>query len=55
MKKIGEGNVPVTIRRSFGVDIDAACGQLYPFRYNLAHYQRYAKYPPKVQEKMKSI
>jgi adenine C2-methylase RlmN of 23S rRNA A2503 and tRNA A37 len=29
-----ERNVPATIRQSFGVDIDAACGQLY------ANYER---------------
>jgi hypothetical protein len=35
MEKIAAANISVTARRSFGVDIDAACGQLY------------AKYAPK--------
>lgn len=42
MDKMAAANISVTARRSFGVDIDAACGQLY------------AKYAPKKKDAPKT-
>jgi len=39
MNFFSDANIPVTARRSFGVDIDAACGQL---------FARYSPKPPRV-------
>jgi len=47
MESLAEKNIPVTIRRSFGVEIDAACGQLY------ARYEKKVK--PKLVTKQSAI
>jgi hypothetical protein len=43
MALLTDAGIPVTARRSFGVEIDAACGQLY------------AKYAPKPPKKTKTL
>ena len=46
MSKFEEAGISVTARRSFGVDIDAACGQL---------YAKYSPKTPKVNQNTEKI